>query len=159
MRKITNVVLIGLSVVTLLLGGQAGSASAATVGEQEQIISLVNAERSARGLGPVYYEQRLTNAAEGYANYMASANFFGHTGLDGTNFVARNEAEGYQGWRFLGENLAAGQTAPERVVQMWMNSPGHRANVLAERACEIGIGHSYSANSQYENYWAMETGC
>jgi uncharacterized protein YkwD len=134
-------------------------ADAATVHEQVRVIQLVNAERAAHGLGPLAWDQRLVNSAEAYAGYMAGANFFSHTGLDGSRMVGRNEAHGYLGWAFMGENLAAGQPTPERVVAAWMNSPTHRANVLADAACEIGIGHSYTDSSRYKHYWAMEIGC
>ena len=90
---------------------------------------------------------------------MARANFFSHTGADGSRFVDRNEASGYVGWLFMGENLAAGQTSAERVVQGWMNSPAHRANILSDEACEIGIGKAFNPASRFGNYWAMETGC
>jgi uncharacterized protein YkwD len=59
----------------------------------------------------------------------------------------------------MGENLAAGQVTPERVVNRWMNSPAHRANLLSQEACEIGVGHAYAAESVYKHYWAMEVGC
>ena len=134
-------------------------AGAATVQEQERVIALVNEQRAAHGLGPLAWEQRLTNSAEGYAAYMATADFFAHTGLDGSRMVGRNEAHGYLGWVFMGENLAAGQPTPERVVAAWMNSPTHRANVLADAACEIGIGHAHTGSSRYKHYWAMEVGC
>jgi uncharacterized protein YkwD len=143
----------------LTLGATVNFASAATLDEQSRVIDLVNAERANYGLAPLVWDQRLTSSAEDYAAYMADANFFSHVGADGSRMVGRNEAHGYIGWVFMGENLAAGQMTPERVVQMWMNSPGHRANVLAAEACEIGIGHAYTGWSSYHNYWSMEIGC
>jgi uncharacterized protein YkwD len=89
---------------------------------------------------------------------MAGANFFAHKGLDGSTLVTRAEAAGYQAWSFLGENLAAGQPTPERVVDAWMKSPTHRANVLSNEAVEIGIGKAHNADSKYRVYWAMEIG-
>jgi len=148
----------GLSVAALLLGPGASSA-AASASDETQVIALVNVERASHGLAPLVAERRLTAAAEGYAAYMARANFFSHTGADGSHMVDRNEASGYVGWLFMGENLAAGQTTPERVVQGWMNSPAHRANVLSDEACEIGVGYAYAGGTKYGHYWSMEIGC
>jgi uncharacterized protein YkwD len=150
---------VGLSVAALVLGTELQSVDAASPAEQESLVALVNAERASHGLAPLAAERRLTSAAEAYAGYMASANFFSHTGADGSVMRDRNEAHGYVGWLFMGENLAAGQSTPDRVVQAWMTSPGHRANVLSDQACEIGIGHAYSGGSRYKHYWAMEIGC
>jgi uncharacterized protein YkwD len=158
MTTLTRWLVLGLSVTGLALGSGASSTAASTP-ERARVIALVNVERANHGLAPLVEEARLTSAAESYAAYMASANFFSHTGADGSRMVGRNEASGYVGWRFMGENLAAGQSTPERVVEGWMKSPAHRANVLADEACEIGIGHAYSGGSRYKNYWSMEIGC
>jgi uncharacterized protein YkwD len=149
---------ISFAVAGLVLCSGAAPAAAAPT-EQARIVELVNAERAARGLAPLTWEGRLASSAGSYAGFMADANFFSHTGLDGSDVVERVEAAGYLGWSFVGENLAAGQSTPERVVLGWMNSPTHRANILAYEACEIGVGHAYSPASRYGNYWAMETGC
>jgi uncharacterized protein YkwD len=148
----------GFAVAGLVLGSGAAPAAAAQT-EQARVVELVNAERAARGLAPLAWEDRLASSAGSYAGYMASADFFSHTGADGSDVVQRVETAGYTGWSFLGENLAAGQTSPERVVQAWMNSPVHRANVLAVDACEIGIGKAQNPTSRFGDYWAMETGC
>ena len=148
---------VGLAVVALAIGN-AGPAAAAT-SDSARVVELVNGERAARGLAPLAWEDRLASSAGAYAQYMASANFFSHTGADGSNAVARDEAAGYVDWSFLGENLAAGQPTPERVVQGWMNSPAHRANILSGEACEIGIGKAYNPVSRFGNYWTMEIGC
>jgi uncharacterized protein YkwD len=148
---------VGLTVAGLVFGS--GATPTAAANDQARVVELVNAERAARGLAPLAWENRLASAAGAYAGSMAGANFFSHTGADGSTIVGRVEATGYTGWSFLGENLAAGQPTPERVVQGWMNSPTHRANVLATGACEIGIGHAYNPASRYGNYWTMATGC
>jgi uncharacterized protein YkwD len=148
----------GFAVVGLMLGSGAAPTAAAPT-DQARVVELVNAERAARGLRPLAWEERLAASAGAYAGQMAGANFFSHTGVDGSDVVARAEAAGYVGWSFLAENLAAGQPTPERVVQGWMNSPGHRANVLAADACEIGIGHAYNPATRYGNYWTMAAGC
>jgi uncharacterized protein YkwD len=150
---------VGFAVVGLVLGSGTAPATAAGNTDQARVVELLNAERAAHGLPPLTWENRLATAASSYAGSMAGGNFFSHTGPDGSDVVRRAEAAGYVGWSFLGENLAAGQPTPERVVAGWMNSPGHRANVLAPSACEVGIGHAYNPASKYGNYWSMETGC
>ncbi|WP_342190492.1 CAP domain-containing protein [Paenibacillus macquariensis] len=59
-------------------------------------------------------------------------------------------------WRAYGENIAAGQTTPEEVTRVWMNSPGHRANILDPRFTDIGVGYvAGTATSQYRTYWTQ----
>src|SRR5687768_6542093 len=133
-------------------------AAAGTDAERARVIELVNQARAQNGLGPLWENGALTNVAEGYALYMATANFFSHTGLDGSSLSSRATAGGYTSWTWLGENIAAGQTTPDAVFQAWMNSPGHRANILSDKAREIGIGHALTATSRYKHYWTMELG-
>jgi uncharacterized protein YkwD len=123
-----------------------------------RVVDLVNAERSAAGLAPLATSVQLASAAQSYADWMATANFFSHTGPDGSGIIARAEAAGYQRWAFLAENLAGGQPTPERVVAAWMKSPVHRANILAAEATEIGVGHAFHGESTYGHYWALEFG-
>jgi uncharacterized protein YkwD len=151
--------LIGAAVVAVALAQGAGVHPAAAAGaDTARVVELVNAERAAHGLAPLRTNPQLTDAADAYAGAMASGNFFSHTAPDGSTMTDRDEAAGYTGWVFLGENLAAGQTTPERVVDGWMKSPAHRANVLADEAVEIGIGHAQRAGTRYGTYWAMEIG-
>jgi len=154
-RSLLQVVL-SASVLALTLGPDVASAETA---EAAQVVALINDERAARGLARLVSDPRLTAAAEDYAAEMATANFFSHVGPNGSRMTGRNEAHGYLGWQFMGENLGAGQTTPARVVLEWMNSPPHRANLLAPDACEAGVGHAYAAESTYRNYWALEVGC
>jgi uncharacterized protein YkwD len=141
-----------------LNGGTASASTSASDEYQVELIKLINDERAAAGLSPVVPSETLSEAAQGYADYMAEANFFAHKGLDGSTLVTRAEAAGYSTWSFLAENLAAGQPTPQRVVGAWMKSPTHRANVLAPEAIEVGFGKSYNPGSKYHVYWAMEMG-
>lgn len=149
-----------LFVVTLLLAAAlpVGNAAAGTTVERARVVEMVNQERGRNGLAPLAEGGALTNAAEAYALYMATANFFSHTGLDGSTLRSRAEVAGYTGWTWLGENIAAGQTSPDAVFQAWMNSPGHRAIILSPSAREIGIGHANTATSRYGHYWTMSLG-
>jgi uncharacterized protein YkwD len=132
--------------------------SDAVLAEQAHVVALVNQERAAAGLAPLVVNETLADGAQEYADLMAEANFFSHNGPDGSDVTARAEAAGYTSWTFLAENLAAGQPTPDRVVQAWMNSPTHRANILALDAAEVGLGHAFNPSARYGHYWALEFG-
>jgi uncharacterized protein YkwD len=124
----------------------------------EQVIILVNNERSKVGLGAVTKNSALTKSAEDYAVRMGQYNFFGHKGNDGSTFITRNTAAGYTNYRWMGENIAAGQRTPEEVMRDWMNSPGHKANIVNTKAKEIGVGYAKVNGSTYGTYWVQEFG-
>lgn len=130
--------------------------TAALSAADQRVIELVNGERAKVGLPALSFSGPLTTSARNYAGYMASANFFGHVGPDGSTLVTRNGAAGYGSYTFLGENLAAGQTTPEAAMAGWMASPGHRANILSPNAREIGVG--LATGGSYGYYWVQEFG-
>jgi len=76
---------------------------------------------------------------------MALQNFFSHTGKDGSSLASRISATGYQ-FSAAAENIAAGPSTPEQVVSSWMNSSGHRANILNPNLKEIGISYYFLAD-------------
>lgn len=109
-------------------------------------VCLLNEERAAHGLDPVQENGALTKASLAYSQRLVAESFFAHEAPDGTDVVDRLTASGYirpsSGWE-VGENLAWAQgvlASPRNVVSAWMNSPGHRANVLTRTYREIGIG-------------------
>jgi uncharacterized protein YkwD len=124
----------------------------------DQVITLVNNERSKVGLSSLSNNSALTTAAQNYAQYMANSNFFSHTGLDGSSFDQRVTKAGYTNYHWLGENIAAGQRTASEVMQGWMNSEGHRKNILNSNAKEIGVGYATNNNSTYKTYWVQEFG-
>jgi hypothetical protein len=85
---------------------------------------------------------------------MATKNFFSHTGSDGTNAGQRANDAGYY-WYTWGENIAAGYPTAQAVMNAWMNSPGHRANVLNPNFRDIGIAAFFQADSRYGLYWTQ----
>ncbi|MBW1598589.1 CAP domain-containing protein [Streptomyces sp. JJ38] len=105
----------------------------------EEVESLVNAERAKAGCGPVRTNSRLAEAALAHSRDMAARSFFDHTNPDGEDPGDRITAAGYQ-WSRYGENIARGQRTASEVVEGWMNSPGHRANILNCSFEEMGIG-------------------
>ncbi|MFD0431047.1 CAP domain-containing protein [Streptomyces zhihengii] len=103
------------------------------------MLALVNKERAAAGCGPVTANAKLTKAADDYSDVMAASGVMSHTGPDGSTMTSRVEAAGYA-WSTLGENIARGQADAEAVMDAWMNSPGHRANILNCSFDELGVG-------------------
>jgi uncharacterized protein YkwD len=124
----------------------------------DQVITLVNNERAKVGLGPLTKNESLTTSAQNYAQYMGDNNFFSHTAPNGSTFITRNTGAGYTNYRWIGENIAAGQTTPSSAMRDWMNSSGHKANILSTNAKEIGVGYAKVLGSQYTHYWVQEFG-
>lgn len=125
---------------------------------EQQVIDLVNAERTRRGLAPLSTSPELTASARAYAQAMANGRFFGHQGPDGSTPESRNQAAGYRSWTFLAENLAAGQTNPSEALRAWLDSPVHRENLLSASARETGVGLAVVEGSPYRFYWVQEFG-
>ncbi|MFY1675735.1 CAP domain-containing protein [Streptomyces sp. WMMC905] len=108
-------------------------------GPEAQVLALVNQERASAGCSPVTANAQLTRAADDYSDVMAASGVMSHTGPDGSTMAERVEAAGYQ-WSTVGENIARGQADAAAVMDSWMNSPGHRANILNCSFKELGVG-------------------
>ncbi len=116
----------------------------------EQIINLVNKERRAKGLPELTADNaKLTKAANTRA--VEQAELFSHTRPDGSKWSTVLSEYGIK-YGSAGENVAYGQRTPEEVMNAWMNSSGHRANILSEAFNEIGVGVYYK-NGTY--YWSQ----
>jgi len=110
-------------------------------------VCLLNAERAAGGLGSVSRNGALDQASMSFSQRMVAEAFFAHNSPDGGTLVDRLTGSGYLGgggaaWA-VGENIAWGQaqlSTPASIVRAWMESPGHRANILSDHYGEIGIG-------------------
>ncbi|MCA9244978.1 MAG: CAP domain-containing protein, partial [Phycisphaerales bacterium] len=121
-----------------------------------RIIELVNQERAAEGLNPVTLNQTLEAQATQYACEMIAYQFFDHVNpVTQSTLADRADQFGYD-FFFIGENLAAGQGSPEEAMRDWMNSPGHRANILEPRFVELGVG--VRTGGDYGTYWVQEFG-
>lgn len=122
-----------------------------------RVLQLVNAERTQRGLSPLTRNATLEAQANQYACEMITYEFFDHVNpVTGSTLPDRARQFSYE-YQTIGENLAAGQSSPEQVMEDWMNSDGHRANILHPDFMEIGIGIRESTN-QYRYYWVQEFG-
>jgi uncharacterized protein YkwD len=118
----------------------------------QQVFDLVNQERASADVPPLEIDLRLAVAAQDHADWMAANGVMSHTGEDGSSPAARATAAGFP-YRTLGENVAAGYSSPEAVVQGWMNSSGHRANILRASFTLAAVGYTYSSGSGWGHYW------
>jgi uncharacterized protein YkwD len=118
----------------------------AAAGPTAEVLRLVNVERARAGCRALTVDSRLARAANAHSADMAANNYFSHTGRNGSSVATRVEAAGYS-WSRVGENIAKGQPTPAAVMQAWMNSSGHRANILNCNFRNIGIGLAYAGRS------------
>lgn len=112
---------------------------------EKRLFDLINEERRKRGLNPVIYDAALSQVARNYSHKMATENFFEHTAPDGSQVQNRAENAGIR-FNAIGENLAFAQGMPQDIAvefsQGWMNSPGHRENILTPDWQKSGMGIS-----------------
>jgi uncharacterized protein YkwD len=105
-------------------------------------LCLLNRERSSRGLRAVRLNHKLSVAARAHSRDMVKRGYFDHTSPSGHTMTGRVSAAGYR-FRSLGENIAWGSgtfATPRSIMREWMDSPGHRDNILRAKFREIGIG-------------------
>ncbi|MET0768026.1 MAG: CAP domain-containing protein [Aeromicrobium sp.] len=105
--------------------------------------------------GPLRLEAKLSEAARLHAVDMATHDFFSHVGSDGSSLSDRVDAQKYA-WSRLGENIAAGQDSPREVVDAWLASPGHCANIMGPFT-ELGVGYA-TGDTPYGTYWVQDFG-
>lgn len=118
----------------------------------EEVVRLTNAERQKNGCGALVSDPQLRSAAQGHSDDMAAKNYFSHTSQDGRDMTARIKASGFSPMRAWAENIAMGQRTPADVVTAWMNSAGHRANIVNCAYTHLGVG---VANSSRGIYWTQ----
>ncbi|MBO5033886.1 MAG: hypothetical protein J6D08_18770 [Lachnospiraceae bacterium] len=116
----------------------------------EQVVALVNAERAKAGLNALTLDTEIASAALVRAKETEIS--FSHTRPDGRHFSTALSDIGIN-FRGAGENIAWGQRSPEQVMNGWMNSEGHRANILNPNYTKIGVG--YYQNAAGTNYWTQ----
>lgn len=140
-----------------LLGGRLGDWQA----EGQTLLEQVNALRaqprqcgaqSFAAATPLVWNATLGTAAETHSRAMANGNFFAHQGRDGRTPGDRAELAGYSG-RQVGENIAAGLDATRQVVDGWLSSPGHCANLMNPQFSELGAAYATDPKSDAGIYW------
>lgn len=119
---------------------------------EAEVITLTNAERARAGLRPLAADPHLHSAARAHCADMAARAFYSHTSPEGGQPWDRAAAAGSTR-RSIGENIACGQRSPAEVVDGWMNSPGHRANILKPQFTHIGAG--FAGGGPAGTYWTQ----
>jgi len=122
----------------------------------DQVVQLVNLERTERGLQPVLVNTALEQSAADYACRMATDSFFAHQDpITGDGPASRAVAAKYRFFA-VGENLAAGQQTPAEVMKKWMESPPHRELILGPNWKELGV--AVRTGADHSIYWVQEFG-
>lgn len=120
---------------------------------QKRVVELVNAERAKNGLNPLKMNAQVNKTATLKSQDMAKLGYFDHNSPTYGSPFDMMKKYGIS-YRTAGENIAMGQTTPEQVMKGWMNSPGHRANILKSSFTEIGVG--VAKNSSGRLYWTQQ---
>jgi uncharacterized protein YkwD len=138
-----------------VLGTTPASAATSTDASYEaKVVQLTNQYRTKYGCASVRTDTKLTSAARLHSVDMVKRNYFSHTGANGSTFVTRAKLAGYSSP--IGENIAWGYRTPEAVMTAWMNSAGHRANILNCKAKAVGVGLARKADGT--PYWTQVFG-
>ncbi|WP_037663930.1 CAP domain-containing protein, partial [Streptomyces aurantiacus] len=116
------------------------------------VLTLTNSHRAAAGLRPLAPDPRLAAAAQAHSADMVARAFYSHTAPDGSEPWHRAAAAG-SAHRTVGENIACGQRSAAEVVQGWMDSPGHRANILKPAFTHLGVG--FAGGGPAGTYWTQ----
>jgi stress response protein SCP2 len=124
-------------------------------GPLSEVVAATNAERARYGLPALTVDARLGAAAQAHSDDMVRRDFFSHADPDGQQVWDRALARGYA-YRKVAENIAAGQRSAAEVVRGWMDSPGHRANILDGELTQIGVGHALGGG--YGTTWTQVFG-
>ncbi|AVZ71243.1 RNA polymerase [Streptomyces lunaelactis] len=106
--------------------------------QAEKVLAIVNSERAKAGCRSLTLDDRLARAAQLHSEDMSANGYFDHTSQDGRTFVDRAQAQGHEAPG--AENIARGQSSPEQVMESWMNSQGHRDNILNCSLTTMGLG-------------------
>lgn len=121
---------------------------------ENQILKLVNAERSKMGISPLTLNWELSRVAKIKSEDMRDRNYFSHTSPTYGSPFDMMKKFGIS-YRSAGENIAAGQKTPQEVMNSWMNSSGHRANILSTSFTQLGVGKATGSRSSYSIHWTQ----
>ncbi|MFQ9202049.1 MAG: CAP domain-containing protein [Lachnospira eligens] len=122
-----------------------------------EVLRLVNIERTNVGVAPLVLDEALCNAANMRAIEMDCTGVFEHKRPNGNSCFEVYDICNVEWQSACGENIAAGQATPEDVMKSWLSSAGHKANILSPEYTKMGLGYSVGlSNGQYRGYWAQE---
>ncbi|PTX63341.1 putative YkwD family protein [Melghirimyces profundicolus] len=120
---------------------------------EKEVVDLVNQERAKKGLSPLKADSELSDVARVKSKDMRDNHYFSHNSPTYGSPFEMMKQFGIQ-YTAAGENIAAGQPTPEAVVKGWMDSDGHRANILNSQFTHIGVG--YAKGGSYGHYWTQQ---
>ena len=112
---------------------------------EKEVVEIVNQKRKENGLNPLIIDEKLSHVARVKSQDMADNHYFDHTSPTYGSPFDMMEKFGIS-YRAAGENIAKGQKTPKEVVNAWMNSSGHRKNILSSSYTHIGVGHVSKGN-------------
>ena len=118
----------------------------------KEILEIVNAEREAVGAEPLTLNSKMCSASMVRAQELTE--LFSHTRPDGQDCFSVYSEFGITYYN-AGENIAAGSSTPEGVMNQWVNSSGHYANIINSKFTELGVGYVYAPDSPYGYYWVQ----
>lgn len=121
---------------------------------ESELVALVNALRADRGLQTLTCDERAAYAAHAYSQQMCDTGHFSHIDPHGRGPDARLSAAGVT-YQAYGENIAAGATTAQRVLQQWLDSPGHRTVLLGAQWTHTGAGYAPCAAGAMRTYWSQ----
>jgi uncharacterized protein YkwD len=126
--------------------------------EEKLMLDSVNVERAKESLDPLSWCPALARSATAHSVDMSLNNYFEHESLDGREISNRAKAQGYD-YRTVGENIAVGQRDVAEVMEGWMNSPGHRENILRPQFTHLGSGVATGDYKGFQSiYWTQNFG-
>ncbi|MDP5274131.1 stalk domain-containing protein [Chengkuizengella axinellae] len=120
-----------------------------------EVFFLTNKQRENYGLSPLTLNANISYVANIKSSDMLINDYFDHTSPTYGSPFEMMKSFGLN-YKAAAENIAVGQSTPEQVVNGWMNSSGHRANILSNQYTEIGIGYSYGSNNDYGHHWTQQ---
>ena len=127
----------------------------ALAGESKLNFHFTNAFRLYHGLKTLLWDDRAAAAARSHSEDMAKNNYIAHNSLDGAEFTSRLEKQGINNWRYSAENICAGLSSGFKAYDCWVNSDGHRKNLLSDTEY-LGVGAAYRENSTYSFFYTQD---
>ena len=153
-----------LAIISWLAVGTTADAAATSWGDYRPdsaecgLLAIINEYRADKGLRALTLSATLGAAAEHHSRDMAENNVFSHTLSDGTSWNKNVQDHRYVRGAATAENIAAGRSSARGVFSLWVNSPGHKANMLDPKMYAIGIGRAHDESSKYDWYWTTTFG-
>ncbi len=131
---------------------------------ESEVLRLTNNEREKMGLKPLEWDETLAYAARYHAKDMSVDDYFDHDSHDRKGRALRKSCsiferiKAFVSYPYLAENISAGRTIPEEVVEAWMKSTGHKKNILDKNMTRLGVGYYYNEDAKYGHYWVQNFG-